>query len=122
MNSVILGESATKGPIKVACDDDGRLLASGASGVASETYRRVTTAATGTAYTALAAVPAAQVVLWNNTGVTLEARQAADPGNTFDVPDGTAVPLSGITSASDIELRRKDTSNTQVTLSYQIQS
>jgi hypothetical protein len=77
-------------------------------------HASVTTAATGTNWTAFAAQLCSQLTVSNDTGTDLEFRQDG-AGVTFTVFDTTYYTFFGLTNASQIEVRRKDTSNTQVT-------
>lgn len=73
----------------------------------------VTTAGTGTTWTALAAQTCKQVTIANNTGTAVEVRQDAG-GVGFPVFDATYYTFYGLSDASQIQIRRVDTSNTQV--------
>lgn len=75
----------------------------------------VTTAATGTNFTAFASLSCAQLTLVNNTGTTVEFRQGA-AGVAVPVFDKTAFTIFGLSNANSIDVRRTDTSNTQVTV------
>lgn len=73
------------------------------------------TPATGTNYTAFGSRVCKQLTVSNQTGTKLEFRQGA-AGVAFQVPDGAFYTFFGLTDASNIDVRRSDTSNTQVTL------
>lgn len=75
----------------------------------------VTTAATGTNWTAFASQACKQLTVSNQTGVTIEFRQGG-AGVGFQVPAGAFYTFFGITNANQFEARRFDTSNTQVTV------
>lgn len=71
--------------------------------------------ATGTTYNAFASQACVQLTLVNDTGTDLEIQFGAT-GSTFILWSGASVTIPGITNASTVGYRRKDTSNTQVTL------
>lgn len=75
----------------------------------------VQTAAVGTTYTAFGAQACKQMTICNDTGVTLEVRQGA-AGVAVPVFDLTYYTFFGLGNASELDVRRKDTSNTQVTV------
>ena len=74
----------------------------------------VQTAATGTNWTAFASQACKQLVISNQTGVTLEVRQGG-AGVAVQVFSPSYFPFYGLTNANQLEVRRFDTSNTQVT-------
>jgi hypothetical protein len=76
----------------------------------------VQTAATGANYTAFGAAACVGLDLVNNSGTAIEYRRGA-AGTSFVIPDGASRFIEGITNASQIDVRRVDQSNTQVTLS-----
>ncbi len=74
------------------------------------------TANPGTAYTELSEDEAAdQVVVSNTTGTTLEFWRN---GKAFLLPSGVVQAFRGLANANEIQVRRADTSNTQVTLTW----
>ncbi len=75
----------------------------------------VQTAATGTNYTAFASQVCKQLTLSNQSGVTIEVRQGA-AGVALQIPTGTFYTFFGITNSNQLDVRRVDTSNTQVTI------
>jgi hypothetical protein len=75
----------------------------------------LTTAATGTNWTAFGSSACVALDLVNNTGTTIEYRRGG-AGNTIPILSGSSRLIVGITNANSIEVRRVDTSNTQVTL------
>jgi hypothetical protein len=78
------------------------------------------TANPGTGYTALAANQAAeQVTVSNQTGTTLQFRKN---GNTFLLPTGLVHAFRAISNLNQIEVRRADTSNTPVTVTWEAES
>lgn len=76
----------------------------------------VQTSATGANWVALTAQACNQVTISNDTGTDLQVKDAT--GNAFTVFASTYFPFFGILDASDLSVRRKDQSNTQVTASY----
>lgn len=72
------------------------------------------TAATGTNWTAFASQACVALDIVNNTGTTIEYRRGA-AGTAMQIPAGAARMVIGITNANQIDIRRTDTSNTQVT-------
>jgi hypothetical protein len=75
----------------------------------------VQTAATGTNWTAFASQALKQLTISNQTGVTIEFRQSGT-GVGFQIPTGTFYTFFGITNANQLEARRVDTLNAQVTI------
>ena len=74
------------------------------------------TNATGTTYNAFASQACEQLDIVNTASgaVDLEVRRGGS-GNTIIVPGGSSRMFIGITNASDLQVRRRDVSNTQVT-------
>lgn len=70
---------------------------------------------TGTTYNAFSSQACLQATLINDTGVDLEVRFDG-AGSTFILWSGASFTVLGIANVSEIGYRRKDTSNTQVTL------
>lgn len=81
----------------------------------SGTILSLTTATTGGSYTAFANTPCIALDIVNNTGTTIEYRRGAT-GTAMQIPTGSARMVIGITNANQIDIRRTDASNTQVTL------
>ena len=75
----------------------------------------VQTAVVGTTFTAFASQACSQLTVANDTGATIEFRQGG-AGVAVPVFDGTYFTIFGISDAADIQVRRSDTSNTQVTV------
>jgi hypothetical protein len=73
------------------------------------------TNATGTTYTAFGSQACKQLTIENNTGTDIEVRYGA-VGVAFPIPNGKAHTFYGLTNASNLDVRRIDTSNTQVTV------
>ena len=82
---------------------------------ASATILTLTTAATGTDWTAFGSTACVALDIVNNTGTTIEYRRGG-AGNTIPILSGSSRMIVGITNANSIEVRRVDTSNTQVTV------
>lgn len=75
------------------------------------------TNATGTTWTALAAGACTQINLRNRTGVSVDFRIASDT-TIFTLISGEDITLPCLTNSSEWEIRRTDTSNTQVTVQF----
>jgi hypothetical protein len=75
----------------------------------------VTTNATGTIYTAFASQSCKQLTLSNQSGIVVEVRQGG-AGVALQIPTGAFYTFFGITNANQLDVRRTDASNTQVTL------
>lgn len=74
-----------------------------------------TTNATGTNWTAYGSQACKQLTLSNQSGTTIEVRQGG-AGVGLQIPTGAFYTFFGITNANQLEVRRVDTSNTQVTI------
>jgi hypothetical protein len=79
----------------------------------SATILTLTTAATGTNWTAFGSSVCDALDLTNSTSVAIEYRRGG-AGNGMQVLSGASRLIVGITNANQIEVRRVDTSNTQV--------
>lgn len=78
----------------------------------------VTTAATGTNWTALGSdTKCEQVTIVNDTGTKLEVRQGGT-GTGLRILDQSVYTFYGVGNLTALEARRVDTSNTQVTATY----
>jgi hypothetical protein len=75
----------------------------------------VQTAVTGTNYTAFASQACKQLTISNQSGTVVEVRQGA-AGVALQIPTGAFYTFFGITNTNQLEVRRTDVSNTQVTL------
>lgn len=75
----------------------------------------VTTSAVGTNYTAFASQACKQLTISNNTGTVVELRQDAT-GEALPIQNGSYFTFYGLTNANQLDCRRTDTSNTQVTV------
>lgn len=89
---------------------------SGAPVVASATVVSLQTNAAGATFNAFASQGCTALDLVNTApgAVDLEVRRGG-AGSTIIVPAGSSRLFVGITNASDLQVRRQDTSNTQVT-------
>lgn len=97
-------------------------LVSGRTPVASSvptsgtvTILALSTAASGATYTPFGSQACVALDIVNNTGTTIEYRRGG-AGTAMQIPTGAARMVIGITNANQIDVRRTDTSNTQVTL------
>lgn len=78
---------------------------------------QIQTAATGTSYTTLATLSCYQVCFSNNTGQDISVRYV---GQTIPIVvfAGTMMTFDGITNTNQLEIKRTDSSNSQVTIQY----
>jgi hypothetical protein len=81
----------------------------------------VQTASTGTNYTTLGAQACKQVTICNDTGTKLEVQQDG-AGAAFRIHDNSYYTFYGLRNASQLGIRRADTSNTQVTATYRCEA
>jgi hypothetical protein len=81
----------------------------------SVTIMSVTTAATGTNYTAFSSQTCNSLDIVNTSSVAIEYRRGAT-GNAMTILSGSSRLVVGITNANQIDVRRVDTSNTQITI------
>lgn len=94
----------------------GRLaVASSVPHVSSGVIMSAQTQATGTNWTAFSSQACVALDIVNNTAVTIEYRRGAT-GTAMQIPAGGARMVIGITNANQIDVRRTDTANTQVTV------
>lgn len=75
----------------------------------------VQTNATGATYNAYATQLCSQLTIVNDTGTALEVRQGG-AGVAIPIASGGSFTFFGIINASQLGVRRVDTSNTQVTV------
>ncbi|AFY60350.1 hypothetical protein [Synechococcus sp. PCC 6312] len=75
------------------------------------------TASLGTDWTALAAGACSQITLQNVTGATISYR-LGEAATEFDLPTNSSVLLPCLANSSEWQIRRKDTSNTRVTVQF----
>lgn len=107
--------SANSLAVVVASDQTAVRVISSVPNASSGTILGLTTNATGTTYTAFASQACTALDIVNNTGTTVEYRRGG-AGTAMQIPTGTARMVIGITNANQVDVRRTDTSNTQVTL------
>lgn len=81
----------------------------------------VTTAASGATWTTLGSQACDQVLVFNNSGTDIEVRRNA-AGTAFPVMDGGGYVFRGVTNANQLQVRRLDQANTQVTVNYEAQT
>lgn len=81
----------------------------------SVTIMSLTTAATGTNYTAFSSQACNSLDIVNTSSVAIEYRRGAT-GNSMTILSGSSRLVTGITNANEIDVRRVDTSNTQITI------
>lgn len=84
-------------------------------GAVSATILSLTTAATGTNYTAFSSQTCQSLDIVNTSSVAIEYRRGAT-GNAMTILSGSSRLVVGITNANQIDVRRVDTSNTQITI------
>lgn len=89
--------------------------------MASGGFATKQTAATGTNWTAFDSQDCTRLLVNNQTGTAIELRQGG-PGAAFPLATTQMVEILGITNANQIEIRRVDTSNTQVTVAARWES
>lgn len=89
----------------------------------SAVFMSVQTSATGATFVALGAQACTTLEVKNTRpgAADIEVRRGAS-GATVCVPAGAADVFSGITDASDLQVRRWDQINTQVTISWEARS
>jgi hypothetical protein len=73
------------------------------------------TNATGTNWTAYSSQECDQMTLSNQTGTNIEVREGGS-GVGFIIPTATFYTFFGITNANQLQIRRADQLNTQVTV------
>lgn len=80
-----------------------------------------TTSTSGATFVQLASVPCNSVTFVNDTGTKISVKVKA---GTAYIPvfNGSYFTFDGINSASDLFIKRTDESNTQVTITYTINS
>lgn len=84
-------------------------------GAASATIMSLTTAAIGTNYTAFSSQVCNSLDIVNTSSVAIEYRRGAT-GNSMTILSGSSRLVVGISNANQIDVRRVDTSNTQITI------
>jgi hypothetical protein len=84
-------------------------------GAVSATILTLTTAATGANYTAFSSQTCQSLDIVNSSSVAIEYRRGAT-GNSMTILSGSSRLVVGITNANQIDVRRVDQSNTQITI------
>ena len=84
-------------------------------GAASATIMSLTTAATGTNYTAFSSQTCNSLDIVNTSSVAIEYRRGAT-GSSMTILSGSSRLVVGISNANQIDVRRVDQSNTQITI------
>jgi hypothetical protein len=79
------------------------------------------TSAAGSAYVVLAAHPARQVTIVNNTGTSIDV-QYVSGGAAFPIPTGSMMTFQGIINSNQLQLKRTDNAVTQVTVAWNWQN
>lgn len=69
----------------------------------------------GSGFAGFADIPCDALDIVNSTGTAIEYRRNG-AGGTIQVPNGGSRLVAGITNANQVQVRRVDQSNTQVTL------
>ena len=90
-------------------------MPSSVPGAVSATILSLTTAATGTNYTAFSSQDCNSLDIVNTSSVAIEYRRGAT-GNSMTILSGSSRLVVGITNANQIDVRRVDQSNTQITI------
>lgn len=90
-------------------------MPSSVPGAVSATILSLTTAATGTNYTAFSSQTCQSLDIVNTSSVAIEYRRGAT-GTAMTILSGSSRLVVGITNANQIDVRRVDTSNTQITI------
>lgn len=94
------------------------LLLSATLSLAGAGIGSITTSASGATFVPIATSgPATKVDLINDSGTALQVRLGGT-GSTFVLATGVGYTITGIKALSQVEVRRADSSNTQVTISY----
>lgn len=107
--------ASVSAPVVIASDQSAVRVLSSVPNASSGTVLGLTTSATGATYTAFGSQACTGLDVVNNTGTTIEYRRGG-AGTAMQIPTGTARMVIGITNANQVDVRRTDTSNTQVTL------
>ena len=81
----------------------------------SVTIMSLTTAATGTNWTSFSSQTCNSLDIVNSSAVAIEYRRNGT-GNSMTILSGSTRLVVGITNANEIDVRRVDTSNTQITI------
>jgi len=122
VHSVDSGNGATTpATLRVTLASDSPGVGGGGTTAPTVVNAQQITNATGTTFNVLAGVACTAVVLFNTTGTTIEV-QRGGAGVALKVPDGVSKTFDGITNANQLGIRRTDTSNTTVTVQYEVRS
>lgn len=84
-------------------------------------FGAVQTASTGSNFTALPSYEARNVTLLNNSGFDVEVRKVGTTNAPFPVLYGTGYTFGVKENANELELRRIDQSDTQVTVNFNVE-
>ena len=84
-------------------------------GAQSATILSLTTSATGATFTAFSSQTCNSLDIVNTSSVAIEYRRGAT-GNAMTILSGSSRLVVGITNANQIDVRRVDQSNTQITI------
>ena len=84
-------------------------------GAASAVIMSLTTAATGANYTAFSSQTCNSLDIVNTSSVAIEYRRGAT-GSSMTILSGSSRLVVGISNANQIDVRRVDQSNTQITI------
>jgi len=90
-------------------------IPSGVPSATSAVIMSLTTAATGSNYTAFSSQTCNSLDIVNSSSVAIEYRRGAT-GNAMTILSGASRLVVGITNANQIDVRRTDLSNTQITI------
>jgi len=90
-------------------------MPSSVPGAVSATILSLTTAATGSNYTAFASTTCNSLDIVNTSSVAIEYRRGAT-GSSMTILSGSSRLVVGISNANQIDVRRVDQSNTQITI------
>lgn len=90
-------------------------IPAGVPSATSVVIMSLTTAATGSNYTAFSSQTCNSLDIVNSSSVSIEYRRGA-AGNSMTILSGSSRLVVGITNANQIDVRRVDLSNTQITI------
>lgn len=106
----------TEGPDNTANDiSTTNPMPTSVPGAVSATILSLTTAATGTNYTAFSSQVCQSLDIVNTSSVAIEYRRGAT-GSSMTILSGSSRLVVGISNANQIDVRRVDQSNTQITI------
>lgn len=112
-----LGQSTMANSFRVVLPSDQSPLSTRPSVpyASSVTILSAQTNATGTNWTAFGSAVCTAIDITNNTGIDIEYRRNG-AGTTYPIPAKTARLIIGISNANQIEIRRIDQNNNQITI------